>query len=102
MDESLILKMTAIATLGMGAQWLAWRAQLPAIVLLSIAGILAGPVFGLVRPTEDFGALLSPMISVAVAIILFEGGLNLNVRELRETSVAVRRLVVVGVPLSWG
>jgi len=101
MEEGLILKVTAISVLGMAAQWLAWRTQLPAIVLLSLAGLLAGPVLGVLHPPTDFGALLQPMISFAVAVILFEGGLNLNFRELRETAVPVRRLVVVGGPLAW-
>lgn len=88
--------------LGIGAQWIAWRLALPAIVLMSLAGILAGPVSGLIDPAADFGDLLRPMISIAVAIILFEGGLTLNLRELREAGSGVMRLVLPGVPLAWG
>ena len=42
------------------------------------------------------------MVSIAVAIILFEGGLTLNVAEIRETSKAVRRLILLGGPSVWG
>ena len=43
-----------------------------------------------------------PVVSIAVAIILFEGGLTLNVAEIRETSKAVRRLILLGGPSVWG
>lgn len=101
MEEHLIIKVVLIGALGFGSQWLAWRYQLPAIVLLALAGTMAGPVLGLLNPVEDFGPLLQPMISIAVAIILFEGGLNLDFRELRGVSRAVRRLVLVGAPVGW-
>ncbi|MCC2114083.1 MAG: sodium:proton antiporter, partial [Hyphomicrobiales bacterium] len=73
----LIAKIILVGALGIGAQWLAWRYRLPAIVLLLAAGALVGPVTGLVDPVADFGAPLYPLISIAVAIILFEGGLTL-------------------------
>jgi len=90
-----------IGLLGIGAQWLAWRLQMPAIVLMLAAGLIAGPGLGLVQPGVAFGELLRPIVAVAVAVILFEGGLTLNFRELRETGLAVRRLVFVGAPLGW-
>ncbi|MEO1313531.1 MAG: cation:proton antiporter, partial [Pseudomonadota bacterium] len=90
-----------IGVLGIGAQWLAWRLQMPAIVLMLGAGLLAGPVTGLLDPATGFGDLLRPIVAVAVAVILFEGGLTLNVAELREARPAVRRLVFFGAPLGW-
>ena len=95
------LMFALIGALGIGAQWLAWRTQLPAIVLMLAAGILAGPIFGVMNPSEDFGNLFKPIIGVAVAVILFEGGLTLKFAELRETGQAVRRLVYFGAPLGW-
>lgn len=90
-----------IGTLGIGSQWLAWRFQLPAIVLMLAAGIIAGPVTGLVDPQASFGELLKPIIAVAVAVILFEGGLTLNFKSLRDAGPSVLRLVIVGAPLGW-
>ena len=90
-----------IGILGIGAQWLAWRTSLPAIALMLIAGVIAGPVLGLIHPERDLGALLEPLISIAVAIILFEGGLNLKWSELRGSGGAVERLVILGVPIGW-
>jgi NhaP-type Na+/H+ or K+/H+ antiporter len=66
-----------------------------------IAGVLAGPVTGLIDPQRDFGALQQPIIKLAVAVILFEGGLSLNFRELRHAGSAVLRLVMIGVPIGW-
>src|SRR3546814_8386407 len=47
-----------------GAQWIAWRTGRPAIALMLIAGILAGPVLGLIHPVQDFGALREPFIKL--------------------------------------
>ena len=91
----------AIVALGVGAQWLAWRTRLPAIVLLAGAGLLAGPVFGVLDPNAEFGNALQPLVSLCVAIILFEGGLNLDFRDLKVAATGVRRLVYAGVPLAW-
>nr|WP_209023243.1 sodium:proton antiporter [Sphingomonas jejuensis] len=90
-----------IGALGIGAQWIAWRTGWPAIALMLVAGVIAGPVAGILHPHELFGELLEPIVSVAVALILFEGGLSLNFRELRRTDGAVTRLVVLGVPIGW-
>ncbi len=111
--DNLVLVIAIIGVLGIGAQWLAWRFNFPAIVLMSIAGILAGPVFGVLRPPEGVGEGLAPMeallgdfyrpiIAVAVAVILFEGGLTLNFSEIRGLTKGVRRLVFPGVPIAWG
>lgn len=95
------LVIALIGLLGIAAQWIAWRTGWPAIVLMLGAGFLAGPVFGLFDPRETFGELLGPMVSIGVALILFEGGLGLNFREFRKYGEGVWRLVVLGVPLGW-
>ena len=86
---------------GVGAQWLAWRFRMPAIVLMLAVGLILGPVTGIFLPERDIGALVQPMISLAVAVILFEGGLTLNLRQLADARLAVRRLVYVGAPVGW-
>ena len=90
-----------VGALGVGAQWLAWRLQLPGIVLMLLAGVIAGPVLGILDPARDIGPLVAPMVSVAVAIILFEGGLTLNFHQLSDAATGVKRLVFVGAPLGW-
>lgn len=100
-------KMAIIGALGVGAQWVAWRLQWPAIVLMSAAGLLVGPIAALalgapiIDPAADFGELLRPIVALAVAVILFEGGLALEFNELRDGSKAVRRLVLLGAPIGW-
>ncbi|MDF1609546.1 sodium:proton antiporter [Hoeflea sp. YIM 152468] len=101
MDE-IVLKLAVIGAAGIAAQWFAWRLQLPAIVLLLVAGFIAGPATGFLDPAADFGSIYRPMVSIAVAIILFEGGLTLNFKEIRETSTAVRRIIMYAGPLTWG
>ncbi|MBB3034487.1 cation:proton antiporter [Alteriqipengyuania lutimaris] len=99
--ESSALVIAAIGALGIGAQWIAWRTGWPAIVLMLAAGFLAGPVLGLFDPEATFGSLLEPMIGIGVALILFEGGLSLDFRELRHSGSAVWRLATIGVIVGW-
>jgi len=102
--EGALNPVTAIAlvgALGVGSQWLAWRLRMPAIVLMLVAGIVIGPVLGIFDPYRDIGPLTGPIISIAVAIILFEGGLTLNFHDLRDAAKGVKRLVFVGAPLGW-
>ncbi|MEM6909809.1 MAG: sodium:proton antiporter [Pseudomonadota bacterium] len=99
--ESQALVIATIGVLGIGAQWLAWRTGWPAIVLMLAAGFIAGPVTGLINPEQAFGDALEPMISIGVALILFEGGLSLDLRELRHSGSAVWRLATVGVLIGW-
>lgn len=81
---------------GMAAQALARHLRIPGIVLLLLAGVLLGPEVGdLVRP-DALGPALQLIVGMSVAIILFEGGLNLNLRRLRQEATTIRRLVTVG------
>jgi NhaP-type Na+/H+ or K+/H+ antiporter/peroxiredoxin family protein len=101
MSEELLIGIVFVVALGIGAQWIAWRFKLPAILLLLVVGFLAGPVSGLIRPDEIFGDILLPLVSISVAIILFEGGLSLHLKELKEVGIVVRNLILVGVPVAW-
>jgi NhaP-type Na+/H+ or K+/H+ antiporter len=101
MHESIIIGLAIIVTLGILAQWLAWRFKIPSILLLLVFGFLAGPVTGLIHPDELFGDLLFPYVSVSVAIILFEGGLGLRLNELRGVEGVVRLLISVGALVTW-
>lgn len=111
--DNLVLAIAIIGVLGVGAQWLAWRFALPAIVMMAIAGLLAGPVFKILWPDSYvpggappmellFGEFYRPMIGIAVAVILFEGGLTLNFSEIRGLQKGVRSLVFPGVVIAWG
>jgi NhaP-type Na+/H+ or K+/H+ antiporter len=89
-----------VTVLGLGAQWLGWRLRIPAIVLLTLCGLLLGPVFGIVRPGETLGDAFQPLIKLGVAAILFEGGLSLRLSELKKAAAGVNRLITLAVVLS--
>ena len=92
----------AIVVLGVGMQWLARRVRVPAILLLIGAGLVAGPWLGIIKPDEIFGDSLFTLVSMAVSLLLFEGGLGLDVAELRRRGPRpVVQLVTVGVLITW-
>ena len=97
LGSALALVMTA----GLLSQWLAWRWRIPAIVLLAGVGLALGPGLNWVIPAQQFGAHYGEIVHVLVAIVLFEGGLNLRFRELREAGQLVRRLTSAGLLLTW-
>ena len=101
MTEYILTGFASIIILGILAQWIAWRIGLPSILLLLIFGFISGPVTGFIDPDIIFGPLLFPLISISVAIILFEGGLNLSIDEYRQTGGAVHRLISVGAAITW-
>ncbi|MEP0827618.1 MAG: cation:proton antiporter [bacterium] len=101
MHENLLIGLVSILIIGVAAQWLAWRLRLPSILLLLICGFIAGPVTGFLKPDELLGEILLPLVSVSVAIILFEGGMSLNIAELRASGKVIRNLITVGAFLTW-
>ena len=96
-----LVQLAAIAVFGMGAQWLAWRLRLPSILLLLLSGFLLGPVFGVIDPDHLFGETLFPIVSMAVGLILFEGGLTLKIKELPANGRVIFRLISVGAIATW-
>ncbi len=85
----------ALAT-GMIAQALAHHLRVPGIVLLLAAGVALGPDgAGIVRP-ESLGAALNILTGFAVAVILFEGGMNLKFRRLKQAQRSIRQLILCG------
>lgn len=63
---------------------------------LLLSGIVAGPLLGWLDPDEMFGPLLFPLVSLAVALILFEGSLTLHFSEWKEIGTVVHRMVTIG------
>ncbi|MCH4022882.1 MAG: cation:proton antiporter [Acetobacter sp.] len=86
---------------GVLAQWLAWRFRFPAIVMLFGLGLLLGPGLQILHPSQQIGTIFHPLVSLAVALIVFEGGLALDLRQLREAGEGVIRLTLVALPISW-
>jgi len=100
--ETILLDITVVILLGIGAQWLAWRFRLPSILLLLVVGFLAGPVLGFLEPDALQGDWLFAFVSLSIGIILFEGGLSLRLAELREVGASVLNLITIGVLITWG
>lgn len=97
----MMLLLAGILLLGFLAQWLAWRVRLPAILFLLLTGLVLGPVAGVLQPDSLVGDLLFPMVSLAVAIILFEGSLGLRLTELSDIGRAVRGMITYGAVATW-
>jgi len=102
MENSLpitVLISTTVAV-GIGAQVLGRWLQIPSIILLLLSGIgLGSSGLGLLEPSL-LGSGLEVIVSLAIALILFEGGLNLQIRDLSSVSVSLRNLVTVGVMMT--
>ena len=101
MSESALVDLVAIVVLGVGAQWLAQRLRIAAILLLLPAGMFAGTALG-IQPEELFGDSLFPAISLAVGLLLFQSGLQMRSAELPDRARRpVIRLITVGVTLTF-
>jgi NhaP-type Na+/H+ or K+/H+ antiporter len=85
-----------IALFSVLAQWLAWVCRVPAILFLLLTGLILGPVSGQLQPDQLLGDLLFPVVSLSVAIILFEGALTLHFHELKGIGKVVRNLCSIG------
>ena len=100
-DLELIALVAAIVGLGVGAQFLAAKYRVPSVLFLILAGVTIGPDgLGLITP-ETFGAGLSTIVGVSVAIIVFEGSFRLDFETVRNAPRAVRRLVTLGAALTF-
>ena len=101
MSLSIPSQLALVTALAFFCQWAAWRVKLPAILPLLIIGFLIGPGLGLIDPDALFGDLLLPGVSLAVAVILFEGAMTLKLEEIRCLETTVRRLVTWGALITW-
>src|SRR5580700_6990819 len=91
-----------ILALAVGSQVLANRLRIPALIILLPAGFIAGALTTDVNPQRLLGASFQPLVSLAVAVILYDAGLGLDLGKLRgHTRRVVLRLITVGVLVTW-
>jgi NhaP-type Na+/H+ or K+/H+ antiporter len=93
-----------VLTLGLAVacQIIAAKIRSPAIVLLLPVGFVAGALTTVINPDKIFGAAFPPLVSLAVAVVLFDGGLDLVTKELQgESRRVVHRLRDLGIPMTW-
>lgn len=97
MDSNSIALTLALALgAGMVVQALARHLRIPGIVLLLATGVALGPDgLGIIQP-HDLGVGLETIVTMSVAVILFEGGLALDISRLRGEARPIRRLVTIG------
>ncbi|MEM9399877.1 MAG: cation:proton antiporter [Verrucomicrobiota bacterium] len=100
-QHEIILSLTVALSVGAFLLVLARKINQPGIILLLPGGVLLGPEFiGWVHP-ESLEGFLPVIVSLAVGIILFEGGLTLDVRGYKSASGVIKRLLTLGVLVTW-
>jgi NhaP-type Na+/H+ or K+/H+ antiporter len=100
--DQILFGVGLILVLAVGSQVLASRLRIPALIILLPAGFTAGALTTDVNPERLLGAAFQPLVSLAVAVILYDAGLALDLGKLRgHTRRVVRRLIAVGVPVTW-
>ncbi|WP_326631611.1 MULTISPECIES: cation:proton antiporter [unclassified Streptomyces] len=88
--------------LAVGSQILAGRLRIPALIVLLPVGFAAGAVVDELDPRRLLGPAFSPLVSLAVAVILYDAGLGLDLRKLKgHTRRVVIRLIWIGVLITW-
>jgi NhaP-type Na+/H+ or K+/H+ antiporter/Trk K+ transport system NAD-binding subunit len=97
---NLITLVAALIGVGVVAQLLSDRFQVPSVVFLLASGVILGPeVLGVVGP-DSFGNALSAIVGLSVAVIVFEGAFHLRIGRLREAPAATFKLVTLGAAIA--
>ncbi|MGH3456583.1 MAG: cation:proton antiporter, partial [Nocardioidaceae bacterium] len=100
--DQILYGLALTVALAVGCQIVAGRLRIPALILLLPVGFCAGALTDDVHPDQLLGSLFEPLVSLSVAIILFESGLGLDLRKLKGgTRRVVIRLLAFGVPITW-
>jgi NhaP-type Na+/H+ or K+/H+ antiporter len=97
--DSPLVYLTTVLVVGVASQWLSWRLKFPALIVLLVFGFSLGRLVDTNSIIPQ--TLLFPAVSLAVAVILFEGGLTLKIRDLVQSRSAIIRLCSFGVFLTW-
>src|SRR5919198_1232784 len=101
--DQIFLGLGLTVVLAVGSQVLASRLRIPALIVLLPVGFIGGAMTSVLNPTRLLGPAFSPLVSLAVAVILYDAGLGLDLRLLQgHTRRVVFRLIGLGVPLTWG
>jgi NhaP-type Na+/H+ or K+/H+ antiporter len=101
MELNILSILAGIGVVSLICQWIAWQLRLPAILFLLTAGLILGPTTHWLQPDLLFSDLLFPIISLSVAVILFEGALTLDMREIKGHGIMVRNLLSTGLLINF-
>ena len=100
--DQVLTGIALIVVLAVGSQLLASRLRIPALIILLPAGFTAGALTGDVNPEKLLGPAFQPLVSLSVAVILYDAGLGLNLRRLTgHTRRVVVKLIAADVPIPW-
>ena len=100
--DQVLTGLALIVVLAVGSQLLAGRLRIPALIILLPAGFTAGALTSDVNPANLLGPAFQPLVSLAVAVILYDAGLGLDLSKLTgHTRRVVVRLIALGVPVTW-
>ncbi len=111
-----MIELAGIIILGILAQWFAWKFKIPAILPLILIGLLVGPIAATYL-TEDGSKWIEPIwngekglfpgeylyyfVSLAISIILFEGGLTLKRSEIKNVGPVITKLITLGSAITF-
>ena len=111
-----MLELAGIIIFGILAQWVAWKFKIPAILPLILIGLLVGPVAATFL-SEDGTKWIEPIwngtkglfpgdglysfVSLAISIILFEGGLTLKRNEIKNLGPVITKLITLGAAITF-
>ncbi len=111
-----MLELAGIIILGILAQWVAWRFKIPAILPLILIGLFVGPISAEFF-NEDGSKWIEPIwngekglfpgeglyyfVSLAISIILFEGGLTLRRGEIKNVGPVITKLITLGAAVTF-
>lgn len=100
--NQILIGVGLILVLAVGAQVLASRLRIPALIVLLPAGFIAGALTTDVNPERLLGPAFEPLVSLSVAVILYDAGLGLDLRKLKgHVRKVVIRLIILGVLITW-
>ncbi len=87
-----------IISLGLVSQWIGWKFKIPVIICLLLTGFFVGPVLGVIDPLKVFGQdMIFAIVELSVALILFDGAMQLRFKEFKEVSKGLNRILSIGV-----
>ncbi|MFF4276995.1 cation:proton antiporter [Streptomyces sp. NPDC001536] len=101
-DDEILLGLALTVVLATGSQILASKLRVPALIILLPVGFAAGAITDVIHPDELLGPAFSGLVSLSVAVILYDAGLGLDLRKLTgRTRGVVGRLLLYGVLLTF-
>ncbi|MET9463597.1 cation:proton antiporter [Streptomyces sp. NPDC006544] len=101
-EEDILLGIALVVALAAACQILAGKLRVPALILLLPAGFAAGALTDVIHPDQLIGESFSALVSLSVAVILYDAGLGLDLRNLTgHTRAVVGRLLLFGVAFTF-